>query len=264
MKTKMLLFSLILSMLSLGTQAQNEKTYYARTFANKVEAVNNAAYIKLIKEQIKPALQLAKQNGTIVNWSLYSVGFTGASSEYNYISVFIFDSWEKTETTPDLEELVKKVNPKADGAAVVQQLNTLRKVAKQEMYQLLESVNGSSTTSPKYLMVDYMKPKDGQAEAYLAEEKEVWKPIHQELVKSGQTEGWDLWSLVFPSASNLPYDYVTVNLFKDYSKLNLLSYSETVKKVYPNRTAASLFGQTSNTRTMAKSELWKLVETLQP
>lgn len=262
MKTKMLLFSVLLVMVSLGTQAQNEKTVYARTFANKVSPSNDAAYVKLLKEQIKPAMQLAKQNGLISNWSIYRVAFTGSESYCNYVSVFIFNSWEKTEALPDLVELLKKVNPKTDGEAVRQQLNNLRTTVGQQMHRLVESVDGLSTTPPKYLVLDYMKPKEGQVDNYVIEEREIWKPIHQELAKSGQTEGWSMWSLIFPSASDLPYEYVTISQFSDYGKLNKVKYSETIPKVYPNRTLSSLYQQTENTRTLARTELWLLVDTL--
>jgi hypothetical protein len=263
MKTNTFIFLALLFIVSLATHAQNERAVYARTFANKVSPSSEAAYLKLLKEQIKPAMQLAKQTGLITGWSVYKVAFTGSESYCNYVSVFILNSWEKTENLPDLVELLKKVSPKTDGEAVRQQMNTLRTTVGQQMYRLVESVDGLSTAPTKYIMVDYMKPKEGQTENYLNEEREIWKPIHQEFAKSGQTDGWEMWSLLFPSGSNLPYEYVTVSHFNDYSKLNKVKYNETISKVFPNRTLSSLYAQTENTRTIARTELWLLVETLQ-
>ena len=235
---------------------------YARVLYGKVEASNVNAYLKIMKEQVKPALQQAKQSGALTGWILYGVGYTGAESEYNFVSVLIYDSWAKTEKLPDLEGLLKKTNPNSDAAATVAQLSSIRKMVKQEFYHQEDAVVGPATITPKYILVNYMKPKPGMVSAYLKDEKENWKPIHQEFTKSGQTAGWSLWSLIMPSGSLQPFDYVTVDDFEDFSKLNTVKYMETIKKVYPSKTPEAFIEQTGKSHDRVRIELWETIEQL--
>jgi hypothetical protein len=240
--------------------AQTPPTIYARVIYGKVEGINVQAYLKLMKENVKPALQQATQNGTLSAWYFYSIGYTGAESPYNFASVLIYDSWAKTERLPDLEDLMKKSNPKVDAIATAAKLSSIRKMVKQEFYEQLDNVNAPDNAVPKYTMISYMKSTPGLTSAYIEEEKSIWKPIHQEFVKSGQTAGWGFWGLIMPSGTEQPFDFVTANQYLDYGKLNSTNYAEAMKKVYPTRSTDNLGSQTQRTRSIVRSELWELVD----
>jgi hypothetical protein len=248
---------------SVLAQAQNAAPdIYARVLYSKVDASNVNTYLKLMKEQVKPALQQAQQSGALGGWVLYEVGFGGTESAYNFVSVLIYDTWAKTENLPNLEELMKKANPNLDAAATAAQLGSIRKIVKQEFYHREDMVAGPANVIPKYILINYMKPKPGMTTAYIKDEKEAWKPVHQEFAKSGQTAGWSLWSLIMPSGSQQPFDYVTVDDFEDYAKINAVKYQETIKKVYPTKTPEAFFEQSAKTHDRVRAELWHTIEQL--
>src|SRR5262249_18500501 len=70
-----------------------DKPVFARILYIKVNQGNVEPYQKIVVENLKPAMQLAKESGVITNWALYSVDFSGSESKYNYIAMFYYDSW---------------------------------------------------------------------------------------------------------------------------------------------------------------------------
>lgn len=71
---------------------------------------------------------------------------------------------------------------------------------------------------PTFVVVDYMKVKPENVEAYLKVEK-VWKKIHAARVKAGQMEYWELSSLLSPYGTSQEYNYKTANIYKGNKKL---------------------------------------------
>ena len=76
--------------------AQTTPPVYALVVFQKVGTGNGAEFENIMKENWKPLHQLRKQNGKITNWALYRVPMTGASNEYNYVTVIYYDSFAKT------------------------------------------------------------------------------------------------------------------------------------------------------------------------
>src|SRR5206468_5092366 len=64
----------------------------------------------------------------------------------------------------------------------------------------------SATPTPsnavKYVEVDYMKVDPAKTTEYLKIEQDLWKPLHQELVKKGQVKSWTLYGVQFPSGTD--------------------------------------------------------------
>ncbi|MEJ2312015.1 MAG: hypothetical protein P8Y10_10345 [Gemmatimonadales bacterium] len=44
-----------------------------------------------------------------------------------------------------------------------------------------------------YFQVDYMKVPEGGGDAYLAVERDLWKPIHKERVRQGTIMSWSVY-----------------------------------------------------------------------
>jgi hypothetical protein len=231
---------------------------YARVLYSKVEPQNVESYLKLVKESIKPLLQQAKKNGEISDWALFQVHNTGSTDEYNYCSVLYYDSWTKTEKLPNLDALVKQVNPKSTAPSLYVSLNNLRKNVKIELYSRVDLVGGSPTT--KYFVLNFMKPAPGLADEYIRIEKEIWNPMHKELVNTGIRTSWALWQLVFPGGSSLPYNYATSDGFADYAKMNEGDFMAIFKKVHPDKKVEEVADRTSKSRQLVRSELWERID----
>jgi len=72
--------------------------------------------------------------------------------------------------------------------------------------------------TPVYALVEFMKTNPGQESTYVDLEMNVWKKLHQARVDRGNIVGWYLYRIHY-TAANDPYNYVTVTLFNDRSKL---------------------------------------------
>jgi hypothetical protein len=110
--------------------------------------------------------------------------------------------------------------------------------------------------SKLYLVLEFMKVKEGKTAAYL-ETEDFWAGIHKQRALAGETLGWDLWALE-PSGTDQGYQYLTVNLFGSMEAMlkqgeagALLAHA---KKAYPKMTereVAAKFNATSDTRELA-------------
>ena len=117
-------------------------------------------------------------------------------------------------------------------------------------------------TTPKYFLVDYMKVDPGDESEYLKLEEDVWKPLHQELIKNGILKSWSVYGVEFPSGTDEKYNFLTINVFnslQDYEKRSS-SFGSVFPKVHPNKKVDDVLSQTFKTRRLVRSELWVLID----
>lgn len=241
--------------------AQSTPTVFALATFQKVN--NASAFEKIMAENWKPLHQLRKQNGKITSWSLYKVHFSGSGSEYNYVSVMYFDSYQKTEPNDNYPELMKAANPKADVPAIMDKTASVRTIVRSALYQR-ENFTTDKTGAPptKYINLSYMKPKDGQDNSYFRMENEIAKKIHQSIVDAGQKNAWRFWSLNMPAGTFSDHDYVTANAYASYEQMGAVDMAGAFKKAFPDKDIQVVSDEVTKTRNVVKNELWELVLTL--
>jgi hypothetical protein len=256
----LLAFCLILfSQISFG---QTAETMIVRLSFYKVDIVNEPDFLAMMKDNIKPAHQLRKQNGKIVNWRLYKVHFAGKAGDYNYVSVSYYDSFDKSEPNDNWDELIKAANPKLDVNAFRTKYLASRKPVIEALFGRVDYVAPKTAAPYKYVEIDYMKVKEGKDEQYLKSEREDWKPVHQSLVDQGKRANWGLWARGFPGGTGYNYDYVTSNGFTTYSQMDDGDYIETFNKVHAGKNQQEMLDRTNQSRDLVHSELWELKEGL--
>jgi hypothetical protein len=113
-----------------------------------------------------------------------------------------------------------------------------------------------------YFQVDYMKVPEGGGDAYLAVERDVWKPLHEERVRQGAIAAWSVYGVRFGSPKSA-YNYVTVTVFDDFAKLEA-PYPEGVWEAAFPEGAPAGFDETTAVREMVHTEIWQLIDTAQP
>jgi hypothetical protein len=93
-----------------------------------------------------------------------------------------------------------------------------------------------------YLLFEFMKVTPQQESAYL-ETESFWEKVHDQRVKSGVIQGWQLWRLQ-PGGLNQDYQYVTVQVFDDPIKMFKgglgESYLTIAKRAFPAMSEADL------------------------
>lgn len=70
---------------------------------------------------------------------------------------------------------------------------------------------------PVYLLREYMKVQPGMEADYLKLEQ-TWKKVHLQRKADGGILDWGLYRRVFPSGTNVEYDYMTITIFKNGKK----------------------------------------------
>jgi hypothetical protein len=243
------------------TTAQPEQVYASVVFW-KVSFGQGPEFEKIMKENLKSAHQIRKESGKILSWALYSVHNTGTLDDYNYVAVSYYSSWDKTEPNENFQENVKKANPSADPAAILAKVRSIATRVRVALYSRVDLVEAKTATPSKYVLLNFMKVNNGMFAEYLKAEQEEWKPMHQALVDGGSRAGWGLWQLVLPGGTNSSHDYVTANVYSNYSQINSESYENAFKKVHAEKDMQAMFDRTAKSRDLVKAELWELIDSL--
>ena len=108
-----------------------------------------------------------------------------------------------------------------------------------------------------YLKVDYFKAPSDQIGNYLHVEQELWKPVHQARLDMGIILGWSLYS-VFVGEPDAPYNYIAVNVFDDFDKIDYFGLNEIVADIYPDKDLSQFYEQTRATREVVRTEIWQV------
>lgn len=165
--------------------------------------------------------QSAIEKGQMEAWHLWrKVGVSEPGSP-NYVIVNDFKSLDAMDQSAVWsEENMKAMD--ADPNAVA--TNSYAPTVAEYWFQVEDVVPGSS----KYALVNYAKPDD--LAAFINENKELWKPLHQANVNSDNDplSSWVLMSVIYPTGNTNKFTAVAIDGFNDMTAaLNYLRYQET-------------------------------------
>jgi hypothetical protein len=251
---KLILSMTMFFVVMLSFAQSNEKPTYYYVNYYQADRGKTSEYIDLIKTYASKIWKEKVKAGDITSYSLYSVGASTEDGGYNLVSIqsgSSINDFSKTSTS----DLMKRAFPGMDDAmltALANKYTSLRVPVKTEIYKHIAAIHNPDQ---KYVEINFMKTLPGKEEEYVRQEKEVYKPIHQEFINNGKRTAWYFNQLIAPLADNSKYNYVTSNYFNDWDK----SYSITVDEY--GKIFTKLFPKTSfpeNARTMVKTEIWKL------
>jgi hypothetical protein len=107
--------------------------------------------------------------------------------------------------------------------------------------------------STLYLVVDCMKSTSPD---YVNVEQEIWKPIHQELVRQGRKGFWALYGVRFGSRDEC--DYYTVNTYFGTEALQrgMPDLADIFAEVHPDMDFDEAMQRTWASRKMVRTQLW--------
>jgi len=72
----------------------------------------------------------------------------------------------------------------------------------------------SQTKASNYVVADFRNIAQEHIEDYLKIEK-FWKSVHQERIKDGRMTAWLLLKVVNEEQKDIPYNYITLNVYPD-------------------------------------------------
>lgn len=239
---------------------QENSTLFALMELMKVEPENDGKYLDVERNLWKPIHQERVKNGNIVGWILYRIWFKGANDDYNYATVTLFDNPDNLEN-PNEGIQFTDVHPDKDMDEFIEETVASRKLVQSRLLQRVNFAypDGKEVAAPsKYFVVNYMKSVPGSS--FLNFENEMAKPIHEVLIKSGEWNGWSVWSNIFPRGTNVSHQFVTIDYYSDFSKIGSLNYMNAFEKAHPDKDWDEYAKTVEASRELVLSELWQVVD----
>jgi L-rhamnose mutarotase len=112
---------------------------------------------------------------------------------------------------------------------------------------------------PAVVQVAFMKVDPDKDAEYLALERDIWKPMHQDRIKQGTMRSWTVYSVRFPAGTTREYDYAVVNTYNSLADIDR-SMLDVAAKIHPKMPAAELGRRTGAARSLVRGELWYKVD----
>jgi hypothetical protein len=230
----------------------------------KVAPGKDNDYVRLEREVWKPFHAQRIKDKRLIAWSLYDVRYTADTHrEYDYVTVNVYDNLAATDDQAGMGDMFQRLHPGNDGARLLTETGAARETVRSEVWVLLDRTTPLSASAPpaKYLNVAFMQSKPNVD--YVAVERDLWKPIHQDLVRSGAMNFWALYELVMPGGTSYPYDYAAVNGVSSLSALENMYPDALFRRVHPNISLTDIGNRTAAARDLTRRELWVLVDSTQ-
>lgn len=251
-------------LLSYSVQAQNDDSYFLKIDYLKAKGPDITNYLELEKELWKSIHQERLERGIIKSWNLYGVVAAEPNANYNYIVVNLFDEFGKIDYY-DLDDIITAVHPEMNIDDFMRQTRSSREVVRTEIWEINGSVmNGQTTPGGKYLTKNYFDSRGGSGE-HQEMELDFWGAIHEVRVENDILNSWAMYTLLYPTGDAQHYTYSTVDYYDELSDLREPVGMPLARIAHPDLSNDELdeyFSRTADSRSVYKTELWRLVESV--
>ena len=117
----------------------------------------------------------------------------------------------------------------------------------------------SASKAPRYVALGYMKVPAAEGQAYLALERDVWKPIHRKLIVSGAERAWTLYGVVSGGTGD-PHNFVTIQEFDSLDPFFDADYGKVAVEAHPGKSMESIMEQTLKARDLVAMKLMERID----
>ncbi len=246
----------------LGSAQPSRIPVYLEVTMYKTNPGKAEAYKNLVRTYGLKTHEAMVRDNKIQGWYFYEVVLSPDNiNSYDFVAVTVTTGFsEMIDNSVSLKEYYNKSKAPKEPAfeQVFSQLQEFRVPVRKEIFIHRAGLDPKTPVS-KYVQVDYMKPLAGKRDEYMKMEAEVFYPIHQERIKIGALTDWALYEKFLPFTINSEYDFVTANFFENPRAIIDPKYEEAFNNIPNNIDFIRLSGQIDQTRTMVKSDIWKLV-----
>lgn len=235
---------------------------YLEVTMYKVNPGKNDAYLNLVTNYGKRIHEAMVRENKIQGWYFYEVILSPETTQpYDYVGVKVTTGFsDMIDNSVSLKEYYNKTKTAKEPPfeQIATQLAECRTPIRKEIYIHRAGLDPKTPVS-KYVQVDYMKPLPGKKAEYIKMESEVFYPIHQERIKIGALTDWALYEKFLPFAIDAEFDFVTANFFDNPRSIIDPKYEEAFNNIPNNIDFIRLSGQIDQTRTLVRSDIWKLI-----
>jgi hypothetical protein len=182
-----------------------------------VDSEKQEQYDSFIGSNMLKLMQTRAEAGEIRSWVNYKVVMPGGTATpYNRLSVI---TWAKHPILDPPVSYQDTMYKKAglSRAADLDRLRTIgSKIVKRELWRGYEQI-GEPVAVGDLVRID---PKRiSEMGAYVALERDIWKPMHQQRIKQGGLKAWGAATLSMPGGDDYPYNAATVEIYKDEAQM---------------------------------------------
>lgn len=244
--------------------AQIQQVQYTRSLCIKVEPGKMAEYTKL-QSDIKPALQAQADagefSGRLLSRAVYPAGMAATC---DYMAVTLYPGFPPDpKSSMSHETAFEKAHVSMKPTEYIAALTSATRLRKAELWRILDSFGTPELGN--YVRLDYMKVQPNNFNEWIKLEKETYKPVHQARMELGSMKGWVLSTLMMPGGSSLPYNAMTVNMYKDWAQIGTpLKYQEAFQKAFPGKDMSQVMALTPTLRDLIRTELYEVVDVIRP
>jgi hypothetical protein len=245
--------------------AQNVPTPFARSVCIKIQPGKNAEYMKLMTDVAMPVAQVHADAGEFsARFLMRTVYPAGMDAACDYEQVTLYPGFPPDpKTTMTAATAYEKAHIALKPSEFIAQRDAISRLRRSELWR----VRGSLGIPEKgnYARHNYVKVQPDDMAPWLKLEEETFKPVHQARIDFGAFKGWALVTLVMPSGSALPYNAMTVDIYKDWSSIGAPSkYQEAFQKAGKGEMSAA-FTQSAKLRgAFVRTELYEVVDVVTP
>jgi hypothetical protein len=231
--------------------------------ALKVKPGKAAEFQKLYSTTVKRFHQARIDAGVETGWVLTKVVLpSGEEAPYHYTSNMSFREFPPLDPSrEDLAPFIEKagMTPETFLAALEDVASLVRTTvsARIETVGVIEAGD--------FVRVDYMKSTPGKVSDYVALERTVFKPLHEQRVKDGAISAWAFNAVALPGGSERAYDFFTINAVKKSGALGNMNAGYTAEKfaqALPNVNYVGTMNKTQELRTIVRSYVLRVMEVL--
>ncbi len=241
-------------------QAQEGNTLYVTLGYVQVPPGGESEYVAMEQEIWKPIHAERVKRGLITAWNVYDVWYTAMDTPYDYVVVNVYDDFAKIQSSWS-DDIFTAAHPGKNLDPMMERTSAARDIIHSEVWELLDATEGGSPG--EWLMVNYMTVPSGGGGAYMAMEREVWKPLHEVRVKKGELSSWGMYMLMMPSGTSMHYNYATVDTYDSFAAIGAPWSDDLVQMAHPGTSEAeqtAMMNRTAPARSVYKSELWHRLE----
>jgi hypothetical protein len=225
----------------------------------KVPPASRTEFIKLLQDATMKTAETRIKAGEMVSWTLLkAVMPTGSEARADYLISTIYEGVPPEPLDhAGLDALLKRSGVQMSATEFYAARDRLSALAMTEMWQ--PDVRIGTLKKGNYISINHMNAKDG--DAYVKFEQTVWRPIAEQLIKSGTLSGWMVASRAWPAGDSMPYNHYSVDMFPTWAAaLGDWSIRDAFAKAHPGKNLDETLANVSTLRSLVSRELWYVSE----
>ena len=254
-------FCIFAAQLSGQTAAQQPAgpTYTQTLTYLKIAPGKTDAYLKMTREEALKTAQVRVDAGEILSWTLLrSVYPAGEEARADYVISTLSEGPPRAPRgDAGLEADLKKAGLKLTAAEYWAKRNGVVSRVASELWRIRERVG--APLKGQYMHLNFMKVHD--AAAYNDFEAKVWRPIAESWVKDGSMSGWIYATKILPTGADTVYAAYSADMYPTWeAAFATRSLQTAFEKVHPGKSYQQATESMPKLRSLAKRELWVVVE----